>query len=217
MTLEKFKWTNGLRSTLFKMYADHGLVDEALKQLDKINLSGDNFLIDDYKILDFATVLVKQGRIEECKAVLNKHYYSSRPGTVKNCWNLLNTVAHSEHSLYVHEILQILIQNGYCEMQSSLAGPLIRAHLVREDVTAAVDTFKQIAKEHNMTPLKQEMMVLLIEKQRVSELGDVHNLVKQVHGNIVADANFAVALAQTNKMVQLKMFLKVCIKMEILF
>ena len=71
---EDYEFSNAMYASLFDFYVNCWNVDEALATMEKIDK---NFVIDAYKIINLATVLVRKDRIEDVFNLLKSQQKTS--------------------------------------------------------------------------------------------------------------------------------------------
>ncbi|XP_015584865.1 leucine-rich PPR motif-containing protein, mitochondrial [Cephus cinctus] len=198
-----FNWTPGMRSALFDLYSNNGMINEAQSELTKLKVYHTNFQIDDQKILNYATVLVNQNNIQMALNLLNDHKVVKDDSNIsKNCWQFLNTVAHKNPD-HVEKLFNLLISKHFCKINNGILGPLIRVHLLKNDVVSAVETFKKLEKNYQKVPLLQEIMMALISSSDKTwaekQLQEVYDIAKKIVNIRTVNASLLVALAKCKK------------------
>lgn len=157
-----FPLTPGMKARLFALYAHHDRVSDFCSIFQDLQKNHPDFKIDPPKILSAATSLVQHNKIEMALEVV-KYTPIVKFKAPRSCWQLLNAIAHSEQSHLTEQTLDILLDSGYCSICNLVLGPLIRQHLVKNDLPAAVKTFERLVNEYKKTPLRQELISILVE------------------------------------------------------
>ncbi|XP_055544263.1 leucine-rich PPR motif-containing protein, mitochondrial [Wyeomyia smithii] len=220
--------SSGLMASLLELSVKLKNVDEAGRMLAQIKQTYPGFLLDDHKIVDFAALLVENGFLEKARGILKERASSGtiRPGNAnKNIWNLLNNTAQyaagsnaqSEHN-QCSEMLQFLIDLGYCGYENALLGPIIREYLLKNQILNAVTEFLRIATEHRKTPLQLEVFTILVRLTNSNDpeippemakklLAEVIRVGSGIHGSVNTNNTLLVALADAGTEAQLRRIL----------
>lgn len=214
-TSKGFEWTTGMISGMFNLYATNGVLDKAEIMYNELKTKHKRFKVDEYKIIDYATALVKNNELEKALEVLGEQdKVRSGPDTVRNCWRLLNAVAETRDSRNTNKFLDTLVRKGYCEIDNHILGTLVRTHLSDGDLKAAVEQFKECFTTYRKLPLIQELIRALVEActnepEYQKDLMDVLEMLKNIHGESSSNSQLFMALACTNKRKELHTFMKV--------
>ncbi|CAK1602353.1 unnamed protein product [Parnassius mnemosyne] len=156
----------GMKAAIFDLYVKLGELDSAELALADLNKSSPNFTLDEFKVIDFATLMVYRNRIKQAFNLINeqskkRHVIGGRNISM-NCWRLLDAVAAhgtSEETLRMFELLTTL---RYCKPTNTILGPLIRAHFKNDDLQAALQEFVRLSNKYNKTPLKHELLCKIL-------------------------------------------------------
>ncbi|XP_043271994.1 leucine-rich PPR motif-containing protein, mitochondrial isoform X2 [Venturia canescens] len=215
-----YLWSSGLYSVLFGFYTRNSEIKEATQLYQLLREYHKHFKIDSDKLVSFACALVKEKQIEQAMQVLKSSSTpfssnSSNKFLSKECWRLLDTVAHSEFAEMTQSILDILVKFGYCEINNAILGPVIRQYLLMNNVEEAVESFKRFARQYKCTPLRQELMLVLLKaiqsndssKERFVELlDDVRIIIADIHGSEQSNADIFVGFARAGMRLELLQF-----------
>lgn len=204
-----FVLSPGMLSNLFSMYVLGGDSEAARKCLANISNADPNFVVDEFKIIDYATLLISEGQYKAAVSALENragiHQISGGKSISRNCWELLSAIAKKGEPEQVKHMFHLLVTLGYCIVSNSLLGPLLRVHFLRGDTAGAVSEYMRCGKEYNMTPLQLELMEHLVSKislgdsDATQQLEDVLASSTKVHGEKSTYATLAVALAKAGK------------------
>ncbi|XP_067001344.2 leucine-rich PPR motif-containing protein, mitochondrial [Anabrus simplex] len=209
-----YEFSAGMQASLFDLHVKLGQVDDAELTLMELLKTAPGFSLDDFKILDFATLLVANNKYRGAIAILEKQAgfkgVKGGPTVVRNCWRLLQAVAEKGEPQKVKHMLGLLVTLGYCSISNILLGPVVRAHLIQGSLVGAVKEYKQCASEYRKTPLQHELLCQLVSVADKADsdgarlLKEVLAATKSVHGAASTNVAFAVALAETGKTKQLQ-------------
>lgn len=186
------------------------------------------FSVDEFKVLDLASLMIENDRLENAREILAARAKSKVHGGAhcqKNVWALLSNVAayaaKCESSVNeTEEFLQFVIKLGYCNYHNTLLGPVIREHLLKNEITAAMSAFENVATKHKKTPMHFELMTKLIEisnsqaadatissVQAKEMLTKIAGIVTSVHGSPNANVSLVIAIAKAGTEAQLRKIL----------
>lgn len=199
--------------------------EATLSQLQKLYPT---FSIDEFKIIDLASLMIENDRLEDAKILLEKRATSKLIGglnTLKNLWGLLSNVATlgvktASNINESKEFLDFLIQLGYCSYHNTLLGPIVREYLLKNEVSNAMTEFETMAAKFKKTPMHFELMTKLIEISNCSDehqtipaaeakemLTQVLSIVSSIHGSANANVSLVVAFAKSGTEGQLRKIL----------
>ncbi|XP_058451911.1 leucine-rich PPR motif-containing protein, mitochondrial [Malaya genurostris] len=220
--------SSGMMASIFDLHIKLKNVQEAARTLERIKITSPGFLIDDHKIIDFATLLVENGLTTNAQKIL-QHRAAAGPiragNANKNIWNLLNTIAHQaagndprSAKNQSYEMLQFLVNKGYCMYDNAILGPVIREYLLKHQILSAITEFKRMAKEYRRTPLQLEIFTTLVRLTNSNDpeispesakilLGEVIQIASSIHGAVNTNNALLVALAEAGTEAQLRRIL----------
>lgn len=170
--------TPAVLSTLIKLWTATNQTDKALSTLENLQKNHPNFKIDVHKIVDLATVLITENRLDDAKKLihnLTKANGKSQTYISYNLWHLLNAASEYGVSNKITEnisgqLLRILIDKGYCEQSNTLLGTVIKEYLDKKQIHEAVAAFEQYVNLYNKTPQSLSLLTLLIELSNSEDL-----------------------------------------------
>ncbi|XP_028159068.1 leucine-rich PPR motif-containing protein, mitochondrial-like isoform X1 [Ostrinia furnacalis] len=208
----------GMKAAIFDLHVKLGELDLAEIALADLNKTSPNFTLDEFKVIDFATLMVYRKKIEQAFELINEQSKKRRivggRSIAMNCWRLLDaTAAHGTH-LETIKMFDMLTSLRYCKPSNVLLGPLIRVHLKNDNLQEAVNEFVRLASKYSKTPLKHELLSQIMakmgeghseEKFLVNEKSNgrfnkmaqtVLNIDKKVHGASDVQLTLIAALAE---------------------
>lgn len=226
--------TPAMLSTKLKLFTSIKDANKALSVLRKLQKNSPKFRIDVYKIVDLATLLITDDRIDEANEVLEEFSAFNKNTNIKymsnNVWRLLNAVCEhatenqSEENL-TEKQLAALVKLNYCKYTNAFLAVVMKEYLNKNDIKNAVLAFKRFASEHRTTPYMVMLLTKLIEiancsenaehpmdynvtKQEASEcLQNVIDTTNDVHGAGNANVNVILAFACAGTEQQLRRIL----------
>ncbi|XP_032528915.2 leucine-rich PPR motif-containing protein, mitochondrial-like [Danaus plexippus] len=220
----------GMKASIFDLHVKQGELDMAELVLADLNKSSPNFTLDEYKVIDFATLMVYRKKIDKAFELINeqsrKRHITGGRNLSMNCWRLMDAVAAQGSVTEARRMFTLLTSLRYCKPSNTLLGPLVRAHLKNGDLEQAVQEFVSLAEKYKKTPLKHELLckVLLAMNEGKSEerfisneqsngklnklAQTILNVDRQVHGASDVQVTLIAALADVGyKMTLRKIFL----------
>lgn len=185
------------------------------------------FAIDEFKVIDLAALMIENDRIDNAREILEVRAKSKLQGGThcqKNIWALLSNVASfsAKNDSSVNqsqEFLEFLINLGYCNYHNQLLGPIIKEHLLKNEITNAIAEFEAVAAKHKKTPMHFELMTKLIEisnskvdatispAEAKEMLTKIVGIVTSIHGSPNANVSLVVAFAKAGTDGQLRKIL----------
>ncbi|GBP68087.1 Leucine-rich PPR motif-containing protein, mitochondrial [Eumeta japonica] len=123
----------GMRASIFDMYVKLGELDLAEESLAELTKTSPNFTLDEFKVIDFATLIVRRGKIDRAFGLITEQSKRRRVmggrSIEMNCKHLLDAVATNGTIEDTNNMFHKLTTLGYCKPTNVLLGPLLRAHL----------------------------------------------------------------------------------------
>lgn len=83
--------------------------------------------------------------------------------------------------MQLNELFNILMEKKFLEPSNVLLGPLIKVHLLRNDLDGALKQFEYCCKQFRSTPWKGELMKQLIVAEDASKLQWLADLSTEVY------------------------------------
>ncbi|KAJ8921642.1 hypothetical protein NQ315_010551 [Exocentrus adspersus] len=205
---EGYEETIGMKCSLMHSYAKEGYLQEGLNVYNEIRITAPNFKIDDFKVIDLVTLLVKDERYDEATDVLKVEAATSQviggPALLRNCWRLLDSFKDPNEQVHM---FKFLVEAGYCKPSNIIFGPLVRIHLSKGDLEKSVNIYLNCAKEYKCTPLQLELVkaILKVENEKLLQL--VIDATESVHGKVPAQVVLIAALAENGQLKELQKLL----------
>lgn len=210
-----YKWTPGMKITLFNMYVKHGKLKEAESLLLEVRDTFEEFYVDSNKILLFAIALVKADKPEMAVDIIdNISKTNNKKNMNMNCSKLLHTLAESKYYENTESMLYLLLQKQYCGVTTELLRPLVAIPLKQNNIPQAIEKMKKCAYKYNKVPMALDILtVLLREKNSLPNasqyIEEVYDIIVRARGIEKANTIVVIALANCNKMKELRSVLQV--------
>ncbi|XP_037041039.1 leucine-rich PPR motif-containing protein, mitochondrial isoform X2 [Bradysia coprophila] len=185
-----FILTSRLYAQRIDLHCNNNGLDKALAILAEIKSKEPDFVLDDFKTIKLVQAFVALDRVDESIEFLNssklvEKSMEERPLQYNHmCWNVLNILAEKGRDADVTKVFNALEENNFIEVSNVLLGPLIRVHLVNNDLTKALEAFEMISTKYKCTPLKNELSCKLIQMEDAVKLQLVTDLGTNVHGEV---------------------------------
>ncbi|KAG5894067.1 hypothetical protein JTB14_003926 [Gonioctena quinquepunctata] len=188
--------TAGMKSSVMHSYITGGHTELALDMYKEIKEIEPTFSLDNYKIIDLATLLVGGDRFAEAIEMFRSEGQSrviGGPAIQRNCTDLLKVFKDEQEQLTMFEFL---IDKGYCKVNNVVLGPLVRIHLNSGNLEKAVSTYIDLSKRYRCTPLQLEVIRELVKMENEPSLQAVLNATSAVHGPVSTQVALITALAE---------------------
>ncbi|KAH7940440.1 hypothetical protein HPB49_000214 [Dermacentor silvarum] len=181
-------FTGAMHAQLLDLFVSMGDLERARDHLKQVRDVDPSFRLDNHKLLGLAALEASRGHTDEALRLLEEDTghtnddgrQTQQPGVDRVAARLLTALA--EQGGPVERALQLLLERCWVSPSSTLLAPLVRAHLVKDDIPGALKTFEECARRYRLTPLKGELSRQLINKERSEELQKVVDISTEVHG-----------------------------------
>lgn len=174
---------------ILDLYLHFENIDEINKILSNLEEKQPDFLLDSSKIIRFAALLVKNDKVSDAVELLSKYTKEQRlEDRTFNfsalCFRLLNSMAEKGNVNEVKEMFSALVKNEYVDINNVILGPLVKVHLVRNDLAGALDEFEYCCQNYRTTPWKNELTRRFIQAEDPTSLQRLTDLSIQIHGEV---------------------------------
>ncbi|XP_017021796.1 leucine-rich PPR motif-containing protein, mitochondrial [Drosophila kikkawai] len=188
---EKYQIPIGIHAQLIDLYTHHRRSAEALEAYGKLRAKDAAFKLDNLKAVRLADLLLQEEREAEAYKVLEDNKkdapISETEGSfnyVSTVWRVLNSLAEAGQAEKLRKLFDALVAANYIVPTNVLLGPLIKVHLVKDDIPRAIEAFEEICKKHKSTPWKNELACRLIQKEDAANLQRLTDLSTGIHGEV---------------------------------
>lgn len=178
---------NGVYAQMIELYALEDRPDDALALLRSLRETDPELTLDELKVLKVVHSLVNAERydeaikfVEENKAKELKEEKSFNHQNT--CWRILNSMAEKGKAEELNKLFEALVASSIIFPNNSLLGPLIKVHLVKEDIKTAIDRFEEICQKYRATPWKNEIATRLIQAEDAVNLQRLTDISTEIHG-----------------------------------
>lgn len=185
-----FVFTSGVYAHLIELYCNSNDLEKALAVHQKIISKEPDFELDDLKKIKIVQQFVINDRIDDAIQFLNANKRAEKSeeerGFAYNtlCWRILNLLADKGKDDDVAKMFNALEENNFAEVNNVLLGPLVKVHLVNNDVKKAMEAFESISTKYDCTPFKNDLACRLIQSEDSTNLQLLTDLSTNVHGEV---------------------------------
>ncbi|XP_075976120.1 leucine-rich PPR motif-containing protein, mitochondrial-like [Anticarsia gemmatalis] len=176
----------GMKAAIFDLHVKLGELDLAEIALADLSKSSPNFTLDEFKVIDFATLMVYRKKMKQAVAMINeqskKRNVVGGRGIAMNCWRLLDATAAQGTPAEVRTMFDLLVKLKYCKPNNALLGPLVRVHLKDNKLENAVKEFVRLSTKYGKTPLKHELLCHILHTMSEGQSEDNFMNVEKVNG-----------------------------------
>ncbi|XP_075224635.1 bicoid stability factor [Lycorma delicatula] len=216
---EGFTFTTGMYALLIELYLENNDLDSAVKEYERLLKNEPDIKLDNIKTIKLATGLVQANKLDDAVEFLKqqaredddieKEKEKDRPFIYSAaCWRLLNTLAEKGDSDGVRKLFDTLLENKFIVPNNALFGPLVKAHIVKDDIKGALDVFEWCCQHYRCTPFKNELACKLIQKEDAVELQRLTDLSTIVHGEINSLHDLILAFVECGRIRQARKILE---------
>uniref|UniRef100_A0A6P4EQJ3 Leucine-rich PPR motif-containing protein, mitochondrial n=1 Tax=Drosophila rhopaloa TaxID=1041015 RepID=A0A6P4EQJ3_DRORH len=188
---EKYQIPIGIYAQLIDLYTHHKKSSEALEAYGKLKAKDANFQLDNFKAVRLADLLLQEENDDAAFKVLEDNKKDSpiaeSEGSfnyVSTVWRILNSIAEAGQPEKLRKLFDVLVAGSYVVPTNVLLGPLIKVHLVKDDIPKAIEAFEEICQKHKSTPWKNELACRLIQKEDAANLQKLTDLSTGIHGEV---------------------------------
>lgn len=211
---KKFVFTNGIYAQMLDLYAVHSNLERALEFLEKIKQnSRESFSLDESKIIRLSYELVKAGRFEDGIKILEdipleRHQGEKSFSVSSLVWRFLNLLAEEGKVEEVNRLFDTLMRRQLIEVNNILLGPLIKVHMVRNELDEALKKFEWCVTNFKATPWKNELACKLIQEENAEKLQKLTDLSTIVHGEVNSLYDLVFAFVECGRIRQARKILE---------
>ncbi|XP_050423237.1 leucine-rich PPR motif-containing protein, mitochondrial-like [Adelges cooleyi] len=191
LTADGFDIPTGSLVLLLDLYLSNDKLNEAKDLYQQLTMANQQFLLDKHKMVKMAEVIAKNDCVEKAIEFLSsveqpegkqEDFLSYQHSN--NCWKLLNNAADKGDPELVQQLFDILVNKNYTTVSNIILGPLIKVHLINQNLKEALEKFEWCCKTYRCTPMKNELSMKFIEAEDASSLQTLTDLSTTIHGEI---------------------------------
>lgn len=202
---------------IMDLYCHHEKLEEAMATYKLLRERDPEFQLDPYKTLRIATLLINNNKLEEGEAMLkslppretNQEQADRNSFALRaQAWRLLNSLAEQGRAEDLQRVFEALVGGGHFPVTNVLLGPLIKVHLMKDDLKAALERFEWCCIQHHSTPWKNELACRLIQAEDPAALQKITDLSTQVHGEVNSLYDLVLAFVECGRVRQARRILE---------
>lgn len=185
-----FVVSSGQYAQLIELYCNSNDVDKALAIYKERKTKEPDFTLNDIKTIKIVHELVVGDRIDEAIDFLTSNKRAEKEeqergfGYSSICWRILDLLAEKGRDVDVNRMFESMEQNNFIEVSNVVLGPLVKVHIVNNDVQKAVSAFEALSTKYNCTPWKNDLSCKLIQMEDATSLQLLTDLSTNVHGEV---------------------------------
>ncbi|KAL4132666.1 hypothetical protein QTP88_009784 [Uroleucon formosanum] len=213
LSTEGYNIPPGSMVLLLDMYLNHNKLDEAKQIFHELKTNNSEFILDKFKVIKMTELIARTESIENAidflssfKQFDNTEFTSFQHANT--CWKLLNTVAESGNVENLQKIFDLIIKNNYITVSNILLGPLIKVHIVNNNIKGALDKFEWCCKTYRCTPWKNELALKFIQAEDAISLQVLTDLSTTVHGEVNSLYDLMFAFIESGRVKQARKILE---------
>lgn len=187
--------------------ADYTDLSRAFETFKKFKTKDTTFNITISTILKIVPILIKHDQLNEVKKIctLHRKKISDRQSQFhieRSCWGVMKMLAENGKVNDVYDLFDCFVNYKFIQPNNSILGPLIKVHLINNDVMEAVNAFKRLSTRYQCTPLRNELMSRLIYDNDDKNIRKVIELSSKQHGEHNALLDYSFSLIECNRVPQ---------------
>lgn len=208
-----FVYSGGAYAQLLDLYAYHDNLDKALYYYNKLKEIDASLILDDLKVIRVVGLLIKNNRFSEGIEFLNNQVRERKLEEqpfqyTAQCWRLLNSLAEQGRIEELDILFDSLVKNEFIEVNNVMLGPLVKVHLVKNDIDKALEKFEWCCNQFRATPWKNEIACKLIQMEDADKLQKLTDLSTSVHGEINSLYDLVFAFVECGRIRQARKILE---------
>ncbi|KAK7790048.1 hypothetical protein R5R35_008252 [Gryllus longicercus] len=205
----------GLTAQLIDLNVSNENLETALKVLKWLENQTNDYIVNRSKIVKLATLLVKNNDLDGALTLLRDQAQKRTATTEEKnyalssaCRTLLNYLADQADVDNLRKAFDTLLQNSYIDINNVMLGPLIKVHIVRNDLDSAMKEFEKLCNMYRCTPMKNELTCKLIEAEDAVSLQKITDLSTKVHGEVNSLYDLVFAFVECGRVRQARKILE---------
>uniref|UniRef100_A0A8D8WCH4 Leucine-rich PPR motif-containing protein, mitochondrial n=1 Tax=Cacopsylla melanoneura TaxID=428564 RepID=A0A8D8WCH4_9HEMI len=178
----------GLYILMAGLSADVENLEAATQYLNQFKEKFPGEKADASRVLRVAYLQLKNGKEADMMELLRENARDTSevtefPSTAPS-WRLLNLSAETTNPESTKKLFELLKNSNYIQANNVLLGALIKAHILKQDFTGALETFESCVNTYRATPWKNELMRHFIQIEDAASLQRITDLSTSVHGEV---------------------------------
>lgn len=186
---EKLHFSSGMLAQLCEAYAANDKLEETLKYYEQLKAQeGENLAMDATKVMRIVQAFINNGKFKEGfeflqnSSIRNQNDQSFLFRTL--VWKMFNGLAEQGRTEELNELFSYLLNRQIIEPVNTLLGPLVKVHLVNDNLEKALEVFEECCSRYRATPFKYELACKLIQNEDAENLQKITDLSTTIHGEV---------------------------------
>lgn len=207
---DTFTFTQATYGQLIDFYCENNNVDKALHYKNILTSKFPEYKIYNLKSMNLVHAFIKANRVNEAFDLIKNgisdgsNYFSYNT----KCWQVLNELAEQKDPEKLQTFFNLAIEKKFMEPSNVLLGPLIKVHILNNDLSGALDQFEKCCKLYRSTPWKGEIMKQLIVAEDATKLQWIADLSTQIHGEVNVLYDLILAFIECGRLRQARRILQ---------
>ncbi|KAK5643251.1 hypothetical protein RI129_007096 [Pyrocoelia pectoralis] len=208
-----FQYTIGVYAQLIELYSYHENIDKTLEYYNKLKEMDDNISLDELKVIKVVGLLIKNDRFNEAIELINEQTGDRKSEGqpfqyTTQCWRTLNMLAEQGKPEELEILFNLLVDKEFIEVNNVMLGPLVKVHLVQNNLDKALEKFEWCCNQFRATPWKNELACQLIQIEDAEKLQKLTDLSTAVHGEINSLYDLVFAFVECGRIRQARKILE---------
>uniref|UniRef100_A0A1B6C3W0 Pentacotripeptide-repeat region of PRORP domain-containing protein n=2 Tax=Clastoptera arizonana TaxID=38151 RepID=A0A1B6C3W0_9HEMI len=212
MKAKEIEIPSGHYAQLFETCIDSGKLEDAQQIFLEAKSKNPDFTVNRFKAVKMANLYIQNDLFNEAIDFLNSNAQNQDKEIIYSitslCWRMLNNLADKKNVSDVKTLLHALVNNNYVTISNVLLGPLIKAHLLNNDIEGALDEFEQSCELYRATPWKNDLMIKLIQAEDAANLQRLTDLSTKIHGEVNSLYDLLLAFVECGRIRQARKILE---------
>lgn len=210
---QDFVYSTGIYAQLLDIYATHDKLEEAMKYYDKVFEMDPEFMLDETKLIRLVNLLIKNNQFNKAIEILEKTTGEKKIETRSFnynalCWRMFNSLAEQGKDEELNTLFNCLVKNNFIEVNNVLLGPLVKVHIMKNELDLALQKFEWCCNQFRATPWKNELACKLIQNEDAEKLQKLTDLSTSVHGEINSLYDLVFAFVECGRVRQARKILE---------
>ncbi|XP_014230719.1 leucine-rich PPR motif-containing protein, mitochondrial [Trichogramma pretiosum] len=192
-------YTNGFCASLIDYFSKIDDVDNADEWFRRFKALNPEAKLDRTKLINYAEALIQKGRPEDAIKILDEPVNDPEVDRSLKSEKLLGNVLKCCPQL-TKTVFDKLVENGFIKKPSIVhLQAIVKSHLEHGDMDGALEKFKWACDTYQMTPLRNVIMMALIEKEDAQRLQQIVDYCTKIYGEVNSLLDLSVAFFESNK------------------
>ncbi|KAK0177466.1 hypothetical protein PV328_001517 [Microctonus aethiopoides] len=194
------------------LFCHEGNLEAAEEYVNKLN-SLEGAKLDNPKIIRYATLLIKNGRFNDAVTFISNqpdgiHTEHTSRALSLAIRDLFDVLIEAKQLESINQMLDILKSKKFVIPDNNSLGPLVKYHMVNNDLEKALEAYERACIDYKCTPYKNVLAKAFIENEDANSLQKLTDLSTEVHGETNALIDLAFAFFDCNRLRQAQKILE---------